>query len=165
MSTEKQSFGEQVAERIFGTGSLARNWISPSEIDRITEHATEIINEALAEHPCPRCAAREEYAPSGYDPDTDDMTIPFALELAEAAAKLERKDARIATLSVRIKETQEKLRELAIRLKQASELFFKASESDGISFSATNYFEGEVAGLAEARKILRELGLVPEEGE
>lgn len=27
--------------------------------------------------------AMERYAPAGYDPSTDDMTIPFAMELAE----------------------------------------------------------------------------------
>jgi hypothetical protein len=35
-------------------------------------------------------AAMEKYAPSGYDPASDDLTIPFAMELIEKDREIER---------------------------------------------------------------------------
>lgn len=35
-------------------------------------------------------AIMERHAPAGYDPAADDMTVPFAIKLAEQDAKIER---------------------------------------------------------------------------
>lgn len=40
-------------------------------------------------------AAIEKHAPSGYEPSTDDMTVPFAIKLAEQDAEIERLRAAI----------------------------------------------------------------------